>query len=80
MGLLHVLESEQIISRHEVVTQGYSGGHAALVGQQYVVQGNQPTVLILTEKKISLGTDSNVTNQQGQVWTNPSPFRIQGRE
>jgi uncharacterized protein YxjI len=38
-----------------------------LVGQQYVVQGNQPTVLVLKEKKISAGTDSDVYNQQGQI-------------
>jgi len=42
-----------------------------LVGQQYVVQGHQPTVLILKEKSISMGTDSDVTNQHGQVQNVP---------
>jgi hypothetical protein len=50
------------------VMQGYGGQQQhVLVGHQYVVQGYQPTVLILKEKNISMGTDSDVTNQHGQV-------------
>ena len=52
--------------RIQYVLQGF-GASPPLVGQQYVVQGHQPTVLVLKEKSISMGTDSEVMNQQGQV-------------
>ena len=48
--------------------QGYGGGmQHVLVGQQYVNTTGQPTVLVLKEKNVSMGTDSDVTNTQGQV-------------
>ena len=48
--------------------QGYGAGmQHVLVGQQYVNNTGQPTVLILKEKNISMGTDADVMNTQGQV-------------
>ena len=39
----------------------------AIIGQQWVNTTGQPVVLVLTEKKISMGTDSDVKNSAGQV-------------
>lgn len=63
-------QDQNFLSTHLLQMQGYGQSvpqQHVLVGQQYVVQGNQPTVLILKEKNISMGTDSDVTNQHGQV-------------
>ena len=40
--------------------------HHEFLGPQFLVQGN-PLVMILKEKKFSIGSDSTVTTQSGEV-------------
>lgn len=66
MLLKSKLSIEESRAKVVVSLQGGAQDQCVVLGPQYVVHG-QPMLLILTEKKISMGTDSDVVNQTGQV-------------